>query len=89
MVNLSSKAPSAATFPDHERSVHSSQSTTSAVGQHDCMGCRLTGGIFGVFGSAFMASALLQTPAPTGAHRAGIIVVAGATFAFGMFRAFA
>ena len=83
MVNLSNKAPSDATVPNHV------QSTTSAAGQHDCMGCRLTGGLFGVFGSAFMASALLQTPTPTGAHRAGIIVVAGATFAFGMFRAFA
>ena len=53
----------------------------------DCLGCRVTGGLFGLFGSAFIASALLQNPSPRGAHRAGIIAAAGTMFLFGMYRA--
>ncbi len=54
----------------------------------DCLGCRLTGGMFGVVGGAYMASTLLHTPAPVGMHRFGIIAAAGSMFAFGMARAF-
>ena len=57
-------------------------------GGGDCLGCRITGGLFGALGSAFMASALLQTPPPRGAHKVGIIAAAGTVFVFGMYRAF-
>eukprot|EP00798_Chlamydomonas_sp_ICE-L_P024236 gene24236-9835_t len=57
-----------------------------AVG--DCIGCRVVGGIFGVAGSGFLASHLLQTPTPMGAHRYGIIGASGAVFMMGMYRAF-
>jgi hypothetical protein len=53
----------------------------------DCMGCRLTGLLFGTVGSMYMGSHLLSTPPPTGAHRLGIILAAGAVFSLGMYRA--
>ena len=56
-------------------------------GSGDCLGCRITGGLFGIFGSAFIASALLQNPSPRGPHRAGIIAAAGTMFLFGFYRA--
>eukprot|EP00955_Chlamydomonas_euryale_P069090 360328-Chlamydomonas_euryale.AAC.15 len=53
-----------------------------------CMGCRMVGGAFGIGGSAYLASALLQIPAPVGAHRAGIIAASSLMFTFGILRAF-
>mmetsp|Transcript_4431 Transcript_4431/g.10273 ORF Transcript_4431/g.10273 Transcript_4431/m.10273 type:complete len:90 (+) Transcript_4431:216-485(+) len=67
------------------------QTATPATGRQgqdaDCMGCRMMGGLFGVGGSLYLASALLQSPAPAGAHRAGIVLASGMMFAFGVARA--
>ena len=74
--------------PDLQQQEHGSAGVSTKAAS-DCMGCRVVGGLFGVFGSAFMASALLQTPSPVGSHRVGIIAAAGTVLAFGMYRAFA
>ncbi|GIL71864.1 hypothetical protein Vretimale_670 [Volvox reticuliferus] len=53
----------------------------------DCLGCRVTGCLFGVGGAAYLGSALLQDPPPRGAHRYAMIAAAGTMFMFGMYRA--
>ncbi|GIL45806.1 hypothetical protein Vafri_2958 [Volvox africanus] len=53
----------------------------------DCLGCRVTGCLFGVGGAAYLGSALLQDPPPRGAHRYAMIAAAGTMFLFGMYRA--
>jgi len=55
--------------------------------QQDCLGCRVLGCLFGVGGGGYLASGLLASPPPKGAHRAGIIIAAGSMFVFGMYRA--
>jgi hypothetical protein len=52
----------------------------------DCLGCRLVGFGFGVGGGGYIAAALLQTPAPRGAHRATILVAAVAMAGLGVYR---
>lgn len=56
---------------------------------NDCMGCRITGGLFGVGGAGYMASHLLSDPPPKGSHRISIMIAASTIFAMGMYRAFA
>ncbi len=58
-------------------------------GGADCLGCRITGGLFGIGGGGFIASRLLEEPPPRGAHRAALVAMAGAVFCMGMYRAFA
>lgn len=53
----------------------------------DCMGCRLTGLLFGTVGSLYLGSHLLSTPPPIGAHRLGIILASGAVLSLGLYRA--
>ncbi|GLC41203.1 hypothetical protein PLESTB_001527200 [Pleodorina starrii] len=55
----------------------------------DCLGCRVTGCLFGVGGAAYLGSTLLQEPPPRGAHRYSVIAAAGTMFLFGMYRALA
>jgi hypothetical protein len=53
----------------------------------DCLGCRMTGLAFGVGGGGYVMSSLLQSPPPSGAHRAAVLVTAGTMLCFGMYRA--
>ncbi len=55
----------------------------------DCLGCRLTGLAFGVGAGGFLMSQLLQTPAPVGAHKVGLVASAATLFVFGLYRALA
>jgi hypothetical protein len=67
-----------------ERSAQPAASRSS----EDCLGCRITGAVFGVGGAAYLASPLLlaDTP-PRGAHRAGILIAASCALAVGLYRA--
>jgi hypothetical protein len=54
----------------------------------DCLGCRMVGLAFGLGGGGYIMSQLITaSPAPKGAHRAGILAAAGAMFCMGMYRA--
>lgn len=53
----------------------------------DCLGCRVTGALFGVGGAGYLGAMLLQEPPPRGAHRYSLIATAATMFVFGMYRA--
>jgi hypothetical protein len=62
--------------------------TTPAQPKMDCLGCRMVGLAFGLGGGGYIMSQLITaSPAPKGAHRAGILAAAGAMFCMGMYRA--
>ena len=58
-----------------------------AIPGHDCMACRVSGSVVSLGCSAFLFSQLYRKPAPTGAHKAAILVVGGGFAALGLLRA--
>jgi hypothetical protein len=69
------------------QSLPSSNSTGDADLPQDCIGCRVTGFIFGVGGSAYIAARLWEQPPPRGVHRAILIVSSAALACMGLLRA--
>ena len=71
--------------------IPSSSSSSSSNGEsdlpEDCIGCRVTGFVFGVGGSAYIASRLWEHPPPRGGHRAVLIVSSAALACMGLLRA--
>jgi hypothetical protein len=57
------------------------------VQHQDCRGCRVTGLLLGLGGSAYIGSALWEVPPPRGAHRVTLVVSAAALAALGLYRA--
>jgi len=68
-----------------------SSSSSSSNGEsdlpEDCIGCRVTGFIFGVGGSAYIASRLWEHPPPRGGHKVVLIVSSAALACMGLLRA--
>jgi hypothetical protein len=58
-----------------------------AIPGHDCMACRVSGSAVSLGCSAFLFSQLCRKPAPTGAHKAAILVVGGGFAVLGLLRA--
>ena len=63
------------------------QGGVHAIPGHDCMACRVSGSVVSLGCSAFLFSQLLRKPAPTGGHRAAILLVGGSFAALGVLRA--
>ncbi len=63
------------------------QGGVHAIPGHDCMACRVSGTVVSLGCSGFLFSQLYRKPAPTGAHKAAILVVAGSFAALGVLRA--
>ena len=63
------------------------QGGVHAIPGHDCMACRVSGTVVSLGCSGFLFSQLYRKPAPVGAHRAAILVVAGSFAAMGVLRA--
>lgn len=56
---------------------------------HDCLGCRVTGGLFGLAGGAYLASHVFLAEKPMArGHKYATLAAAGAVLAAGMYRAF-
>ena len=58
-----------------------------AIPGHNCMACRVSGSVVSLGCSAFLFSQLYRKPAPTGAHKAAILVVGGGFAVLGLLRA--
>ncbi|KXZ47025.1 hypothetical protein GPECTOR_38g262 [Gonium pectorale] len=82
--------PPAASPSGRAPAAGSGRAGAQAVPEQDCLGCRVTGCLFGLGGAAYLGSTLvLSDKPPRGAHRYSVIAAAGTMFVFGMYRAFA
>ena len=84
----SSSGPVSAEQRSPEGGVRGTHGAEDGTVAQDCLGCRVTGCLFGVGGAGYLGSVLLQEPPPRGAHRYSVIAAAGTMFVFGMYRAF-
>lgn len=75
------------TPPQQKQQQPHAPSAPPAAPVEDCLGCRLTGLALGVGGGGYVASRLLEQPAPKGAHKYAIIGVSAGLFVLGVGRA--
>jgi len=61
----------------------------SAFSRKDCFGCRVVGTTVFLGVSAYLASALLRRPAPSGLHRAAIVTGSASFLVLAAYRAVA
>jgi len=63
------------------------KSQETEIPKEDCLGCKVSGALFGVGGGLYTAASLFKEPVPTGAHRYTVIAVSMSMFGLGVYRA--